>query len=122
MTVASAPGITDTMRARMQRLLEAYAEPPPAYVAGGAKRSWRQTVTPAEINIACLFGMGYSNDEAADRSVISVKTVEAHKAHLAEKLGIPVRRLAHALTVLYVEDEAYARGVADASTPEVPSR
>lgn len=44
-------------------------------------------LTPRETEILRLTAEGYTNKEIADQLTISVKTVETHKAHIAEKLG-----------------------------------
>ncbi len=44
-------------------------------------------LTAREIEVLKLIAEGYTNKEIAEKLVISVKTVETHKAHIAEKLG-----------------------------------
>lgn len=44
-------------------------------------------LTAREIEVLRLIAQGYTNAEIAERLVISVKTVETHKAHIMEKLG-----------------------------------
>jgi two-component system response regulator NreC len=46
-----------------------------------------EQLTEREIEILQLVAEGYTNKEVAEKLVISVKTVETHKAHIAEKLG-----------------------------------
>jgi two-component system response regulator NreC len=41
-----------------------------------------------EVEVLSLWGEGYMNDEIADRLFISVRTVESHKNHIMQKLGI----------------------------------
>jgi DNA-binding NarL/FixJ family response regulator len=48
-------------------------------------------LTPREREMLFLIGEGLSNREIADALVLSVKTVEAHRANLARKLGIRSR-------------------------------
>jgi two-component system response regulator NreC len=48
-------------------------------------------LTAREIEVMKLIAEGYTNKEVAEKLVISVKTVETHKAHIAEKLGIKSR-------------------------------
>jgi len=48
-------------------------------------------LTARESEILTLTAEGYTNKEVAERLVISVKTVETHKAHIAEKLGVKSR-------------------------------
>lgn len=46
------------------------------------------TLTPRESEIVKLVAEGYSSKEIADMLVISVKTVERHRANILEKLGL----------------------------------
>lgn len=48
-------------------------------------------LTPREVEVLTLIAWGYSNQQIAERLVISVKTVETHKAHIMEKLGVQGR-------------------------------
>jgi DNA-binding NarL/FixJ family response regulator len=45
-------------------------------------------LTPREYEVAILMAYGYTNQEVANRLVISVRTVETHRRHLMGKLGI----------------------------------
>ncbi len=45
-------------------------------------------LTPRELEVLGLIARGYKNQEIAEELVISVKTVETHKANIKEKLGI----------------------------------
>lgn len=44
-------------------------------------------LTAREVEVLRSIAQGYTNAEIAERLVISVKTVETHKAHIMEKLG-----------------------------------
>jgi DNA-binding NarL/FixJ family response regulator len=46
------------------------------------------TLTPRESEIVKLVAEGYSSKEIADMLVISIKTVERHRANVLEKLGL----------------------------------
>jgi two-component system response regulator NreC len=48
-------------------------------------------LSPREREILHLTALGYRNTEIATRLKVSVKTVEAHKAHGLDKLGISNR-------------------------------
>jgi DNA-binding CsgD family transcriptional regulator/type II secretory pathway predicted ATPase ExeA len=48
----------------------------------------RQTLTQREHHIARLAASGLSNNEIADRLVVSVRTVESHLYHAFDKLGV----------------------------------
>jgi DNA-binding NarL/FixJ family response regulator len=45
-------------------------------------------LTPREIEILTLVAAGYTNQEIADQLIISIKTVQAHRANVMEKLGL----------------------------------
>jgi len=51
----------------------------------------RAALTPAEREVARLVAHGLTNAEAADRLLVSCRTVETHLAHLYAKLGIHSR-------------------------------
>lgn len=48
-------------------------------------------LSPREADVLRLTAEGYTNKEIAEKLSISVKTVETHKAHIAEKLGTKSR-------------------------------
>lgn len=48
-------------------------------------------LTAREIEVLRLIAEGYTNKEVAEKLVVSVKTVETHKAHIAGKLGVKSR-------------------------------
>jgi DNA-binding NarL/FixJ family response regulator len=48
-------------------------------------------LTEREREVLALVAQGYTNQEIADRLVVSVKTVETHRAHLMSKLGLQTR-------------------------------
>jgi DNA-binding NarL/FixJ family response regulator len=45
-------------------------------------------LTPREIEILTLVAAGHTNQEIADQLIISIKTVQAHRANVMEKLGL----------------------------------
>jgi DNA-binding NarL/FixJ family response regulator len=45
-------------------------------------------LTPREMEVLTLVAEGYTNQEIADKLVLSVKTVQAHRANVMEKLGL----------------------------------
>lgn len=45
-------------------------------------------LTPREMEVLKLVAEGYTNQEIADRLVVSIKTVQAHRASVMEKLGL----------------------------------
>ncbi len=48
-------------------------------------------LTPREVQVLRLIAQGYSNAQVAETLVISVKTVESHRARIVEKLGLRSR-------------------------------
>lgn len=54
---------------------------------GGSTRSTRGVrLTPTEIKVLSLIGKGFSSKEAADRLIVSKRTVDFHLANIYEKL------------------------------------
>jgi len=56
-----------------------------------ASRREPDVLTPREREVLTLIAQGYTNQEVADKLVISVKTVETHRAHIMEKLNLRTR-------------------------------
>ncbi len=56
----------------------------------GAKQNYDE-LTSREKEVLKLLADGYTNQEIADRLIISVKTVETHRAHILEKLELHTR-------------------------------
>jgi len=75
------PTATKRLMSEYLNRLKSGAEPPDAY----------DTLSEWEKEILGWIARGYSNKEIADNLVISVKTVETHKANLMEKLGLKTR-------------------------------
>lgn len=48
-------------------------------------------LTPRETEVLGLLALGYTNPEIADRLVLSVRTVETHRANLQRKTGLTTR-------------------------------
>ena len=57
----------------------------------GAAEPEVESLTPREIEVLRLVAAGYANREVAEKLVISVRTVETHKARIAERLGVKSR-------------------------------
>jgi len=47
-----------------------------------------RVLTPREVEILTLVAEGYTNQEIADKLMLSIKTVQAHRANVMEKLGL----------------------------------
>src|ERR1700682_3141787 len=64
----------------------------PLKTALGAKnanlRQGLQCLTPREIEVLTLVAEGYTSQEIAERLILSIKTVQAHRANITEKLGL----------------------------------
>lgn len=45
-------------------------------------------LTPREVEVLTLVAEGCTNQEIADRLILSIKTVQAHRANVMEKLGL----------------------------------
>lgn len=74
------PAMTATM---IQGYLHPAASPPRMPDASG--------LSARELEVLKLVAQGYANREIAEQLFISVKTVETHKAHIGEKLGLRSR-------------------------------
>jgi two-component system response regulator NreC len=48
-------------------------------------------LTPREVEVLGLLALGYMNPEIAERLVLSVRTVETHRANIQRKTGISTR-------------------------------
>ncbi len=64
------------------------SEPPPGPPDGLSER---------ELEILRLIALGYTNAQVADELYLSVRTVETHRAHIQQKLGLTRSRRARAL-------------------------
>lgn len=47
-----------------------------------------ESLTPREKEVLALLARGYTNQQIADEFVLSVRTVETHRAHIMDKLGL----------------------------------
>ncbi|QSO52379.1 response regulator transcription factor [Alicyclobacillus curvatus] len=50
------------------------------------RKHQRSLLSPRETEVLTLIARGYTNKEIADRLHISIKTVEAHRAHIVERV------------------------------------
>lgn len=57
----------------------------------GDSRDQYDGLTPREVEVLRCVAQGYSNAQTAEKLVISVKTVESHRARIVEKLGMRSR-------------------------------
>lgn len=56
--------------------------------AAGARGDREPSISAREREVLQLVAEGHTNQSIADRLVISIKTVEAHKEHISQKLGV----------------------------------
>jgi len=77
-------------------------EEPPSFMAGSVRTALQSqerakvaglgqelsVLTPREVEVLTLVAEGRTNQEIADQLVLSVKTVQAHRANVMEKLGL----------------------------------
>src|SRR5690606_8379429 len=69
------------------RLMGEYLE----QIEQGAQNNPLNQLSERELEVLELVAKGYANKEIAEKLVISVKTVETHKARVMEKLGLRTR-------------------------------
>ena len=65
-----------------------------AAVAAGLKQedsAERAVLSPRETEVLRLMALGYTNREIAEQLSLSVRTVETHRAHVQQKLGLDSR-------------------------------
>jgi len=76
--------------------------------AGERAQSAFLALTEREREVLGLVAQGFTNQEIADRLVVSVKTVETHRAHIMSKLGLQTRAelVRYALREGYLTAEA----------------
>ena len=65
------------------RMLESMVGP-----SGKASGGPEAKLTDRELEVMRLFGEGWSTEEVASRLHLSPKTVDVHRAHIKEKLGL----------------------------------
>ncbi|GKU78852.1 response regulator transcription factor [Paenibacillus sp. L3-i20] len=70
-----------------KRLMNEYAD----RMKRGESSDLFDTLSDREKEVLALTAKGYANKEIAEQLVISVKTVETHKSHVMEKLGLKSR-------------------------------
>jgi two-component system response regulator NreC len=67
----------------------------PAAVAAGLSRdpadAAPQTLSPRETDVLRLMALGHTNRDIGEQLDLSVRTVETHRAHIQQKLGLSTR-------------------------------
>ena len=76
--------------------------------AGERAHSAFLALTEREREVLALVAQGFTNQEIGDKLVVSVKTVETHRAHIMSKLGLQTRAelVRYALREGYLTPEA----------------
>ncbi len=74
-------------------LIRSYVEHSPAASphtreSAGDSSTQLRALTPREMEVLKLVAQGHTNQEIADQLVVSIKTVQAHRANVMEKLGL----------------------------------
>ncbi|HEY1349782.1 MAG TPA: response regulator transcription factor [Ktedonobacteraceae bacterium] len=71
-------------------LVNAYTAVSPAAQPAGAERIAQtlRVLSPRELEVLKLVARGYTNQEIAEQLVLSIKTVQAHRANVMAKLGL----------------------------------
>jgi DNA-binding NarL/FixJ family response regulator len=70
-------------------LIRAYTSTSPVPSdASGQPREELRALSPRELEVLKLVAEGHTNQEIADQLVLSIKTVQAHRANVMEKLGL----------------------------------
>jgi two-component system response regulator NreC len=67
---------------------------PAAVAAGlsrGPDRASTQSLSPRETDVLRLMSLGHTNREIGEQLELSVRTVETHRAHIQQKLGLSTR-------------------------------
>lgn len=67
---------------------------PAAVAAGLAKtpeEAERPTLSPRETEVLRLMALGHTNREIGEQLELSIRTVETHRAHIQQKLGLTTR-------------------------------
>jgi DNA-binding NarL/FixJ family response regulator len=72
-------------------LEKAFSDPLPAEPHRAAARRGPSLLSGRERDVLGLIALGHTNAEIGDRLHISEKTVETHRAHILEKLGLRTR-------------------------------
>jgi DNA-binding NarL/FixJ family response regulator len=70
-----------------QRLVEDYVRRP----LPGARPEPLAGLTERELEVLRLIALGHTNNEIAAQLFLSVRTVETHRAHIQQKLGVSTR-------------------------------
>jgi two-component system response regulator NreC len=70
---------------------EAYLQPALAARLAAERTQGGNDLSEREIDVLRLIALGHTNAEIAEKLFISVRTVETHRAHIQQKLGVSTR-------------------------------
>lgn len=88
------PGLAKVLiRGYAERPSDASLAPADTHETDRDSAAQLHALTPREMEVLKLVAEGYTNQEIADKLVISIKTVQAHRANVMEKLGL--RNITH---------------------------
>jgi DNA-binding NarL/FixJ family response regulator len=86
------PGLAKALvRAYLAQPTPPFAVPPPESqesLKAANRAEELHVLTPREVEVLTLVAEGHTNQEIADRLTLSIKTVQAHRANVMEKLGL----------------------------------
>ena len=83
------PGLAKVLiRGYLERSPNAFLDPSDTRETDRDSTAQLHALTPREMEVLKLVAEGYTNQEIADQLVISIKTVQAHRANVMEKLGL----------------------------------
>lgn len=68
----------------MRQLIDSYLKQPPSPAAPQSS----EKLSPREVEVLRLVALGFTNQQIADELCIGVSTVETHRTHIMEKLGL----------------------------------
>lgn len=78
----------DLAKALVRAYLNQTTQPSPLYQSPQLQQDKLAILTPREIEVLKLVAAGYTSQEIADQLVVSIKTIQAHRANIMEKLEL----------------------------------
>ncbi len=76
---------------RMAAEGETYLQPQLGARVAAAPTATQNDLTDREVEVLRLIALGHTNSEIAEQLFLSVRTVESHRAHIQQKLGLTTR-------------------------------
>ncbi len=78
----------DLAKVLVRAYLGQTAQPSPSYQSQQSHQDKLAILTPREIEVLKLVAAGHTSQEIADQLVVSIKTIQAHRANIMEKLEL----------------------------------